>query len=250
MSNSEEEEEEDDESSHSSSSDTLTCSIPEVNLKHNYSLGTHVSGASFCGFPSKMSQRAERKCLVVILYILEWNSEFLGTLPPVLFPPFIPVSSCGAEACSRFCMLIRSCVTGSVLFTEKSTPTLSDAAAWNVLLLGNLSFLFICVCMDLICVYVFIRHITGPRRATHLKGFCWNGVAAKGEGELCFSCSLYIFWCSVVSLWSVQWEKRLICLSGTREFGSVSFWSGDELWSCWTGAFICEAGARYHRLWI
>lgn len=34
MSNSEEEEEEDDESGHSSSSDTLTCSIPEVNLKY------------------------------------------------------------------------------------------------------------------------------------------------------------------------------------------------------------------------
>lgn len=35
MSNSEEEEDEEDESCHSSSSDTLTCSLPEVNLKNN-----------------------------------------------------------------------------------------------------------------------------------------------------------------------------------------------------------------------
>lgn len=33
VSNSEEEEDEEDESCHSSSSDTLTCSLPEVNLK-------------------------------------------------------------------------------------------------------------------------------------------------------------------------------------------------------------------------
>lgn len=51
---SEEEEDEDDESCHSSSSDTLTCSIPEVNLKNYYSLGKHVSGYLFVlGFVPK-----------------------------------------------------------------------------------------------------------------------------------------------------------------------------------------------------
>lgn len=46
VSNSEdEEEEEEDESCHSSSSDTLTCSIPEVNLKNNHLPGNFLPAA-------------------------------------------------------------------------------------------------------------------------------------------------------------------------------------------------------------
>lgn len=54
VSNSEEEEDEEAESCHSSSSDTLTCSIPEVNLRNDYVREACIWSPLSFGFHSKM----------------------------------------------------------------------------------------------------------------------------------------------------------------------------------------------------
>lgn len=207
------------------------------------------------GFPPKCHKEQlkeiyeiKRLLLLFILYILEWNSGFLGTSLPVFFLLYSSLLLWCWGLVQVLHVDMKLCETGSVLFNDKSTLTLSDAAAWDVLLLGKLSFsLHPCACMDFICVYVFIRHTwQDPDEPLISEDFAEMEPLSKVKVSYVLVlkesvlCEFFIL--CVISLWSVLLEERCICLSGTGEFGSSgSLWSGGELWSCWIWSFICEA---------